>query len=63
MSGIGGMKPNTAILGWPENWRRSSDDRSWRVFIEAVRNVAAAKMALLVPKGIKSFPSSNEKVC
>ncbi|CAG0890118.1 unnamed protein product [Darwinula stevensoni] len=62
MSGIGGMKPNTAILGWPENWRRSSEDQSWRVFIEGVRNVAAAKMALLVPKGIKSFPSSNEKL-
>ncbi|XP_018328608.1 solute carrier family 12 member 4 isoform X2 [Agrilus planipennis] len=61
-SGLGGMRPNTVILGWPYSWRKDEDERSWRVFLETVRIVAAAKMALLVPKGINFFPDSTEKV-
>jgi len=61
-TGLGGMKPNTVILGWPYGWRQSEDEKSWRVFLQTVRNVAAARMALLVPKGINFFPDSSEKV-
>ncbi|RXG67811.1 Solute carrier family 12 member 6, partial [Armadillidium vulgare] len=60
--GLGGMKPNTVILGWPYGWRHSPDERSWKVFLETVRNVSAAKMALLVPKGINFYPESSSKV-
>ncbi|KAJ4450561.1 hypothetical protein ANN_01988 [Periplaneta americana] len=60
--GPGGMKPNTVILGWPYGWRQSEDDKTWQVFLQTVRNVAAARMALLVPKGINFFPDSSEKV-
>lgn len=60
--GLGGMKPNTVILGWPYGWRHSPDERSWRVFLDTVRNVSAAKMALLVPKGINFYPDSMTKV-
>ncbi|XP_042226146.1 solute carrier family 12 member 4-like isoform X3 [Homarus americanus] len=60
--GLGGMKPNTVILGWPYGWRHSPDERSWRVFLDTVRNVSAAKMALLVPKGINFYPDSMSKV-
>ncbi|XP_035732735.1 solute carrier family 12 member 6-like isoform X6 [Vespa mandarinia] len=61
-TGLGGMKPNTVILGWPYGWKKSEDKRSWRVFLQTVRSVAAARMALLVPKGINFFPDSTEKV-
>ncbi|XP_034942488.1 solute carrier family 12 member 4 isoform X2 [Chelonus insularis] len=61
-TGLGGMKPNTVILGWPYGWREPNDDKTWRVFIQAVRNVTTARMALLVPKGINFFPDSTEKV-
>jgi potassium/chloride transporter 4/5/6 len=61
-SGLGGMKPNTVILGWPYGWRQSEDDRTWQVFLQTVRNVTSAHMALLVPKGINFFPDSTEKV-
>ncbi|XP_046385480.1 solute carrier family 12 member 7 isoform X3 [Ischnura elegans] len=66
-TGLGGMKPNTVILGWPHAWRNAAEgehhgERTWRVFLDTVRAVAAARMALLVPKGINSFPESNEKV-
>ncbi|OAD56078.1 Solute carrier family 12 member 6 [Eufriesea mexicana] len=61
-TGLGGMKPNTVILGWPYSWKQSQEDRTWRVFLQTVRAVAAARMALLVPKGINFFPDSTEKV-
>ncbi|KAG5884024.1 hypothetical protein JTB14_014798 [Gonioctena quinquepunctata] len=61
-AGLGGLKPNTVILGWPYGWRQSEDDRTWQVFLETVRNVTAAHMALLVPKGINFFPNSTDKV-
>ncbi|XP_063928306.1 solute carrier family 12 member 4 isoform X3 [Zophobas morio] len=61
-AGLGGMKPNTVILGWPYGWRQSEDDRTWQVFLQTVRNVTSARMALLVPKGINFFPDSTDKV-
>ncbi|XP_057655789.1 solute carrier family 12 member 4 isoform X1 [Diorhabda carinulata] len=61
-AGLGGLKPNTVILGWPYGWRQSEDDRTWQVFLETVRNITAARMALLVPKGINFFPDSTDKV-
>lgn len=60
--GLGGMKPNTVILGWPYGWRHSPDVKSWRVFLDTVRNASAGKMALLVPKGINFYPESTQKV-
>ena len=44
-AGLGGMKPNTVILGWPNCWRKREEE-SWRVFVDTIRNTAAAKMAL-----------------
>ena len=56
------MKPNTIVLGWPNSWRKKEED-SWRVFVDTIRNAAAAKMALLVPKGVQRFPDVGDKVC
>ncbi|EFX88997.1 hypothetical protein DAPPUDRAFT_41064 [Daphnia pulex] len=62
-TGLGGLKPNTVIFGWPNGWRQSiEEDRSWRVFVDAIHTAAANKMALIVPKGISSFPDSTEKI-
>ncbi|KAG1712135.1 Solute carrier family 12 member 4 [Nymphon striatum] len=61
-AGLGGLKHNTVIICWPRHWRQKSDDRSWKVFIEAIRSVSSAKNALLVPKGIDSFPNNTEKM-
>ncbi|XP_065368005.1 solute carrier family 12 member 6 isoform X4 [Calliphora vicina] len=58
--GLGGMKPNTVIVGWPYSWRQEGK-QSWKNFIQTVRTVAACHMALLVPKGINFFPESNHK--
>lgn len=56
------MKPNTVIVAWPEGWNKPGNKNSWKVFIQTIRNVTSAKMALLIPKGIKAFPDSNTKV-
>lgn len=56
------MKPNTVILGWPEKWNQSGNERTCTTFIETIRNISAAKMAVLIPKGIKAFPDSYTKV-
>jgi len=59
--GLGGMKPNTVILGWPNSWRKREDD-STKVFVDTIRNAGAGKMALLVPKGIQRFPDTGDTV-
>ncbi|XP_065341848.1 solute carrier family 12 member 6 isoform X2 [Cloeon dipterum] len=60
--GLGGLKPNTVILGWPNGWSKARHAHSWANFLQTVRTVSAARMALLVPKGILAFPESTEKV-
>ncbi|KAM9718246.1 solute carrier family 12 member 6 isoform 2-T3 [Menidia menidia] len=59
-SGLGGMKPNTVVMGWPHAWRQSEDPQSWKTFINTVRVTTAAHLALLVPKNISLFPSNSE---
>ena len=61
-AGMGGLRPNTVVLGWPYGWRHQTDAKAHRVFLESVRNTSNNKMALLVPKGINFFPTNNEKV-
>ncbi|XP_033125361.1 solute carrier family 12 member 4-like isoform X1 [Anneissia japonica] len=62
MSGLGGLQHNTVIAGWPYGWRQSTDERSFRVFLDIVRNVSAMHNALLVPKNIMLFPSNDQKL-
>ncbi|KAL7374955.1 hypothetical protein ABVT39_009763 [Epinephelus coioides] len=59
-SGLGGMRPNTVVMGWPHAWRQSEDPQSWKTFINTVRVTTAAHLALLVPKNISLFPSNSE---
>ncbi|XP_069044803.1 solute carrier family 12 member 6-like isoform X2 [Lepisosteus oculatus] len=58
--GLGGMRHNTVVMGWPSAWRQSEDPRSWKTFIHTVRVTTAAHLALLVPKNISLFPSNSE---
>ena len=58
-TGLGGLRPNTVCINWPENWK---DKESHRVFIDVARTVTAAELALLVPKGVKNFPTNAERL-
>ncbi|XP_038224156.1 solute carrier family 12 member 4 isoform X1 [Dermochelys coriacea] len=59
--GLGGMKHNTVVLGWPYGWRQSEDARAWKTFIDTVRCTTAAHLALLVPKNVSFYPSNHER--
>ncbi|XP_075044934.1 solute carrier family 12 member 4 isoform X2 [Mixophyes fleayi] len=59
--GLGGMKHNTVMLGWPYGWRQSEDPRSWKTFIETVRCTTAAHLALMVPKNVSFYASNHER--
>ncbi|XP_070576078.1 solute carrier family 12 member 4-like isoform X2 [Ptychodera flava] len=59
--GLGGLKHNTVVIGWPYGWRQSTEEKSWNTFIDAIRMVSANKNALLIPKNVQMFPESSEK--
>ncbi|XP_053401890.1 solute carrier family 12 member 6-like isoform X2 [Mercenaria mercenaria] len=61
-SGLGGLRHNTVMLGWPYGWRHNIDERSYKVFLDTVNNIGAGQMALLVIKGANHFPASTEKL-
>ncbi|KAL5021310.1 hypothetical protein ScPMuIL_000465, partial [Solemya velum] len=61
-AGLGGMKHNTVLLGWPYGWRHDSNERSYKTFLNTVKNVSAGQLALLVIKGVNQFPESSEKL-
>ncbi|KAJ6651796.1 hypothetical protein lerEdw1_016473 [Lerista edwardsae] len=58
--GLGGMKHNTVVMGWPNAWRQSEDARAWKTFIGTVRVTTAGRLALLVAKNVAFFPSNAE---
>ncbi|KAG8140738.1 hypothetical protein E2320_003404, partial [Naja naja] len=58
--GLGGMKHNTVVMGWPNAWRQSEDARAWKTFIGTVRVTTAARLALLVAKNVAFYPSNAE---
>uniref|UniRef100_A0A669B6A4 Solute carrier family 12 member 4 n=1 Tax=Oreochromis niloticus TaxID=8128 RepID=A0A669B6A4_ORENI len=59
--GLGGMKHNTVVMGWPYGWRQSEDPRAWKTFINTVRCTTAAQLALMVPKNVSFYPSNHER--
>ncbi|XP_053475007.1 solute carrier family 12 member 6-like isoform X1 [Ictalurus furcatus] len=59
-SGLGGMRPNAVVMGWPHAWRQNEDPQSWKTFINTVRLTTAAHLALMVPKNISLFPTNSE---
>uniref|UniRef100_A0A4W4HHX3 Solute carrier family 12 member 7a n=1 Tax=Electrophorus electricus TaxID=8005 RepID=A0A4W4HHX3_ELEEL len=61
-AGLGGMKHNTVLIAWPNNWRQAEDTLTWKNFIETVRETTAAHQALLVAKNIDHFPSNAERL-
>ncbi|XP_061429102.1 solute carrier family 12 member 7 isoform X1 [Lethenteron reissneri] len=60
-SGLGGLRPNAVVMGWPFGWRQNEDSRTWKTFIETVRITTAAHHALLVAKNIALFPGNQER--
>lgn len=45
--GLGGMKHNTVVMGWPYGWRQSEDPRAWKTFISKCLTVILVVLLLL----------------
>ncbi|KNE68213.1 hypothetical protein AMAG_12891 [Allomyces macrogynus ATCC 38327] len=52
-AGIGVLRPNTVVMGFPE---RTTDSQKIRDFVQAVRNVILFGKAVLLLRGIRDFP-------
>nr|XP_041567860.1 LOW QUALITY PROTEIN: solute carrier family 12 member 6-like [Taeniopygia guttata] len=51
-AGLGALRPNAVLLGWPRTWRARADPGgSAREFVELLRAAGSAGRALLVSKG------------
>lgn len=61
-AGLGGLRHNTIMMGWPYGWRHETDKSAWKSFVMAVRQAEAASCALMVLKGVERFPTNTEKV-
>ena len=36
--GLGGMKHNTVVVGWPYGWKEHHEERHWKVFLGELSN-------------------------
>lgn len=61
-AGLGGLKHNTVLIGWPYGWRHDLDKQSCKNFVMAIRQAEAASCALMVMKGINEFPDNSDKL-
>ncbi|XP_076807872.1 solute carrier family 12 member 4-like isoform X3 [Clavelina lepadiformis] len=61
-TGLGGLRHNTVMIGWPYGWRQSPDPINYSVFLDSIRVASACQNAILVPKNISNFPSRNNKI-
>ena len=55
--GLGGMKHNTVVMGWPYGWRQSEDPRAWKTFIsKTLTLVTSAMHCMLYRQELFHFP-------
>lgn len=65
-SGLGGMRPNTLVLPWPNNWKSNDVDvdlwnLSYKTFLDTLKLAERNTLAVMVPKNLETFPKKSEK--
>uniref|UniRef100_A0A915JFL8 Uncharacterized protein n=1 Tax=Romanomermis culicivorax TaxID=13658 RepID=A0A915JFL8_ROMCU len=62
--GMGSLRPNTVIVGWPNNWKNRLQKRNSKYwdFLDTVHRVATNHMCLLVPKGLFMYPEPLDQL-
>ncbi|TGZ66144.1 hypothetical protein CRM22_005496 [Opisthorchis felineus] len=60
-AGLGNLRHNTLMVSFPEDWRADCEQggRKLSQFISTVKSAQACDVAMLVAKGIDSFPKSK----
>uniref|UniRef100_A0A0N4Z7Y3 Solute carrier family 12 member 6 n=1 Tax=Parastrongyloides trichosuri TaxID=131310 RepID=A0A0N4Z7Y3_PARTI len=61
-AGLGGLRHNTIVVQWPTYWSDPSNLDDSANFVNTLRHASAGKCAVLVPKNVHMFPTSNERV-
>jgi len=59
-AGLGGLRHNTVIVGWPCGW--NSNPTKVTQFMKIVKTVALNRNALLIPRGIDNWPETGDKM-
>ncbi|KJE93459.1 solute carrier family 12 [Capsaspora owczarzaki ATCC 30864] len=59
-AGLGGMKPNTVVTGWPTSWRAQPEVA--RSFLNTVEEIRAADKAMLILTGLSAFPGIDDQM-
>uniref|UniRef100_A0A183EJV8 SLC12 domain-containing protein n=1 Tax=Gongylonema pulchrum TaxID=637853 RepID=A0A183EJV8_9BILA len=62
MSGLASLRHNTVVVAWPDEWAETHNLNVCQRFVSTLRAADAARCAMLVPKNLKAFPSSQERV-
>lgn len=62
-SGLGGMKHNTVVMGWPHAWRQSEDPQSWKTFISESQTTGHKRQANISESRCYSAPSLSYRHC
>lgn len=55
--GLGGMKHNTVVMGWPYGWRQSEDPRAWKTFISK----SLTELLFVQDEPIKDWFDTNDR--
>lgn len=55
-SGLGVLKHNTVVVGWPNSWRDDVRGGGGALFVRVLRSCAAAELAVMVPRNAGTFP-------
>lgn len=57
LTGIGGLVPNTVLLGWPEDWKKRP--KKAKTFVDILQTALAADKAVLAMRGLGGMPSDT----
>ncbi|KAL3688956.1 hypothetical protein R1sor_015265 [Riccia sorocarpa] len=60
-SGLGGLEPNTVVLGWPSNWREDENSNSSQVMLEILVECKAVNKAVLLCMNLDDFPTNGDQ--
>ncbi|KAL2631043.1 hypothetical protein R1flu_015729 [Riccia fluitans] len=60
-SGLGGLEPNTVVLGWPNNWREEEHYHSSEVMLEILSECKAINKAVLLCLNLDEFPTNGSQ--
>lgn len=62
-SGLGGLRHNSVVVAFPDKWSQSKNSLAEaQKFVEVIRNIAANKCAILMPKNVHEYPNSGDRV-